>query len=306
MFKTPPITKNLIIINIIMFLASQVMLNYGIDLDRALGLHFFKASDFAVYQLVTYMFMHGGWSHIFFNMFSLWMFGRTMETVWGPRRFLAFFLLCGVGAGVTQEIWQLGEYYMEGLASYSVVNTGTGLMPMNEYLNMWTTIGASGACYAVLLAFGMTFPNETLVIFPIPIPLKAKYFVAVIAAIELFSSFATNGNIAHFAHLGGMIFGYFIIRHWRRQGPRSSGFTGWGNYRPAGDSFMKRMREKLKPHKKEEDKRGYDNRIDDYEYNEQKNEKQREIDRILEKVKKSGYASLTDEEKRKLFDASNR
>ena len=192
MFKTPPITKNLIIINVIMFLAAMVLRNYGIDLDSALGLHFFKADDFALYQLVTYMFMHGGWSHIFFNMFALWMFGRTMESVWGPRKFFAFYMLCGIGAGLTQEIWQLGEYYVEGLANYEYVNTGAAMIPMGDYLNMWTTIGASGACYAVLLAFGMTFPNETLIIFPIPIPLKAKYFVVVVAAIELFSSFATN------------------------------------------------------------------------------------------------------------------
>lgn len=313
MFKTPPITKNLIIINVIMFLAAMVLRNYGIDLDSALGLHFFKADDFALYQLVTYMFMHGGWSHIFFNMFALWMFGRTMESVWGPRKFFAFYMLCGIGAGLTQEIWQLGEYYVEGLANYEYVNTGAAMIPMGDYLNMWTTIGASGACYAVLLAFGMTFPNETLIIFPIPIPLKAKYFVVVVAAIELFSSFATNGNVAHFAHLGGMVFGYFIIRHWRRQGARRSGFTGWENYNPPRDGFFKRMRNKFNEAMQNRNERpndahlrGYDNRRDDYEYNERKNEKQQEIDRILEKIKKSGYESLTNEEKRKLFDASNR
>lgn len=312
MFKTPPITKNLIIINIIMFLASLVLRNYGINLDDKLGLHFILADDFAIYQLVTYMFMHGGWSHIFFNMFALWMFGRTMESVWGARRFFAFYLLCGIGAGITQEIWQFGEYYIEGLANYSSVNTGTALIPMSDYLNLWTTIGASGACYAVLLAFGMTFPNEALFIFPIPFPLKAKYFVVIIAAMELFSSFATNGNVAHFAHLGGMVFGYFIIRRWRRQGSRSSGFSGWENYSPRRDSFLKRMAAKLreatrrKPSRPNDDHlRGYDNRTDDYEYNERKNEEQKEIDRILEKIKKSGYASLTSEEKRKLFDASN-
>lgn len=313
MFKTPPITKNLIIINVIMFLAAMVLRNYGIDLDSALGLHFFKADDFALYQLVTYMFMHGGWSHIFFNMFALWMFGRTMESVWGPRKFFAFYMLCGIGAGLTQEIWQLGEYYVEGLANYEYVNTGAAMIPMGDYLNMWTTIGASGACYAVLLAFGMTFPNETLIIFPIPIPLKAKYFVVVVAAIELFSSFATNGNVAHFAHLGGMVFGYFIIRHWRRQGARRSGFMGWENYNPPRDGFFKRMRNKFNEAMQNRNERpndahlrGYDNRRDDYEYNERKNEKQQEIDRILEKIKKSGYESLTNEEKRKLFDASNR
>ncbi len=313
MYNTPPITKNLIVINVIMFLASIVLRNYGIDLDSTLGLHFFKAGDFAAYQLVTYMFMHGGWSHIFFNMFALWMFGRTMENVWGQRRFLAFYLVCGIGAGLTQEIWQLGEYYAESLPEYSEIGTGTAVIPMGDYLNTWTTIGASGACYAVLFAFGMTFPNETLVLFPIPLPLKAKYFVVVMAAIELFSSFATNGNIAHFAHLGGMVFGYFIIRYWRNRPPGGNGFTGWENYDPQRGKFFRRFGDRMRKLVQRKARRsaktgypGYGKRAADYEYNERESDRQQEIDKILEKIKKSGYDSLSSEEKRKLFNASNR
>lgn len=300
MFKTPPITKNLIIINLIVFLAKYAFETRGIDLDQILGLHFFLASDFRLYQLVSYMFMHANIEHIFFNMFSLWMFGRIIEQSWGAKRYLTFFMVCGIGAGITQEIWQFGQYYIEGLGNYSEVNTGTSIVSMNQYLNMWTTIGASGACYAVMLAFGMTYPNETLVLFPVPIPLKAKYFVMVCIGIELFSSFSTNGNVAHFAHLGGMVFGWLFIRHYRRRD--RGGFGGWEEYRPKRDGFFKRMRSKMNGRKETL----YGERRQDYDYNGRREEKQREIDRILDKIRTSGYASLSEEEKRKLFDAGEK
>ncbi len=305
MFKTPPITKNLIIINLIIFLAKYVFNARGIDLDQILGLHFFMASDFHLYQLVSYMFMHANIEHIFFNMFSLWMFGRIIEQTWGAKKYLAFFMICGIGAGLTQELWQLGQYYVEGLHDYEMVNTGDALIPMGEYLNMWTTIGASGACYAVMLAFGMTYPNETLVLFPIPIPLKAKYFVMICVAIELFSSFSTNGNVAHFAHLGGMAFAWFLIKRNRRHG---GGFGGWEEYTPKRDNFFKRMRDKMTADKQEhyDEYEPYDERRKDYDYNSQREDRQREIDRILDKIRSSGYASLSEEEKRKLFDAGDK
>lgn len=297
MFKTPPITKNLIIINLIVFLAKYVFGTRGVDLDSMLGLHFFMAPDFRPYQLLTYMFMHANVEHIFFNMFSLWMFGRIIEQTWGERKFLLFYLVCGIGAGLTQEVWQLGQYYVEGLQNYQAVNTGEGTIPMSQYLNLWTTIGASGACYGVMLAFGMTYPNEVLMLFPIPIPLKAKYFVIMCIVIELFSSFSTNGNVAHFAHLGGMAFAWFFIRRERR---RQRGFGGWESYTPPRGGIFGRMRRKMPGGG------ALGGRKADHDYNARREEKQREIDRILEKIRASGYESLTEEEKRKLFDSGKK
>ena len=303
----PPVTKNLLIINVLMWLATMVFGSCNIiDLQQYLGLHFWLGSDFNPAQLVTYMFMHdstsfsSGISHIFFNMFSLWMFGRIIEQTWGGRKYLAFFLVCGIGAGITQEIWQFGQYYIEGLHNYAIVDLGPdGAVPMSQYLNLWTTVGASGACYGVMLAFGMTYPNEVLVMFPIPIPLKAKYFVMFAIVIELVSSFATNGNVAHFAHLGGMAFGWFFIRRERR---RQRYFGGWDSYTPQRESFLKRMRDKMA----QKHSAPRDINHADHDYNARQAEKQREIDRILDKIRTSGYQSLTDEEKRKLFDAGEK
>ena len=215
----PKVTKNIIIINVLLFFGTIVASSYGIDLNKYLGLHFFLASDFNPAQLITYMFMHGGWGHLFFNMFAVWMFGRTLETVWGPRRFLFYYIVCGIGAGLIQEIVQYVEYATV-LSHYEVVKTVWGQIPMAEYLNQMNTVGASGAVYAILLGFGMLFPNAPLFIFPLPFPIKAKYFVIGYAILELYSGFANNpnDNVAHFAHLGGMIFGFILIMYWKKKG----------------------------------------------------------------------------------------
>jgi membrane associated rhomboid family serine protease len=164
------------------------------------------------------MFMHGGLTHIFFNMFAVWMFGRTLEVVWGPRRFLFYYIACGIGAGLIQELVQFIEYETV-LSSYSLVETSYGVIPMSSYLNMMNTVGASGAVYAILLGFGMLYPNSEMFVFPIPFPIKAKFFVVGYALIELFSGLANNpnDNVAHFAHLGGMIFGFILIMYWRKK-----------------------------------------------------------------------------------------
>lgn len=214
------VTKNLIAINVLMFLALLAFERSGIDLNNLLGLHLFLAPDFRPYQLVTYMFMHGGFTHILFNMYALWVFGGILERVWGPSRFLLFYIVAGVGAGLVQEIVQYA-YYAMNLAQYSQVNLGAGvIVPMSEYLNLWTTVGASGAVYGILLAFAMTFPNEILFIMPLPFPIKAKYFVLIFGAIELFTGLSNNAgdNVAHFAHLGGMVFGLIMILYWRKKG----------------------------------------------------------------------------------------
>lgn len=220
MREIPVVTKNLIAINVLMFLALLAFERSGIDLNNLLGLHLFLAPDFRPYQLVTYMFMHGGFTHILFNMYAVWVFGSILERVWGSSRFLLFYIATGVGAGLMQELVQY-LYFSMNLAQYTQVNMGGGLIvPMAEYLNLWTTVGASGAVYGILLAFAMTFPNEQLFMIPFPFPIKAKYFVMIFGALELFTGLSNNvgDNVAHFAHLGGMIFGIVLILYWRKKG----------------------------------------------------------------------------------------
>lgn len=219
MDRLPNVTKNLLAINILMFLATIVMERQGTDLTAIFGLHFFEASDFAPYQFVTYMFMHGGFPHLFFNMFALYMFGGLLERVWGSKRFLIYYLVCGVGAGLLQEVTQYVTYLQEGLDKVQYIKTGLGLLPVNEFLNLvFTTVGASGAIYAILLGFAMSFPNERMFVFPLPFPIKAKYFVIGYALIELSLGVAnSNDGIAHYAHLGGMLFGLVLILYWRKK-----------------------------------------------------------------------------------------
>lgn len=224
MNNLPPVTKNLLIINVLCFFGYLVAQRYGIDLNDTLGLHFFLASDFNLAQLVTYMFMHANFQHIFFNMFAVWMFGRTLEHVLGSKRFLTYYMICGIGAGLVQELVQYIQYAME-LSHYSSVDTGLSIIPMSEFLNMMTTVGASGAVYGILLAFGMLFPETKMFVFPIPFPIKAKFFVIGYAVIELFAGFGSSGDgIAHFAHLGGMIFGFLLIMYWRKKNRNNGQF----------------------------------------------------------------------------------
>ncbi|MBR4391826.1 MAG: rhomboid family intramembrane serine protease [Bacteroidales bacterium] len=214
----PVVVKNLLIINGIMFLAGVVLTRFGIDLNGVLGLHFFMASDFHVHQLFTYMFMHGNFSHLFFNMFALWMFGNTLENIWGPKRFLLYYILCGLGAGLFQEGVQYIEYVTK-LSAYQTVNMGGGMIiPMSEYLNYMTTVGASGAIYGLLLAFGMMFPNSLIYLYFV-MPIKAKWFVIGYAVIELLTGiFSSGDHVAHFAHLGGMLVGLVILLIWKKKG----------------------------------------------------------------------------------------
>ena len=213
----PVVVKNLLIINGIMYLADVVLVRFGIDLNSTLGLHFFLASDFRPYQLLTYMFMHGNFSHLFFNMFALWMFGNTLENIWGTKRFLIYYLLCGLGAGVLQEGVQYIEY-ITTFANYQNVNMGGSIIPMSQYLNYMTTVGASGAIYGLLLAFGMMFPNSMIYLYFL-VPIKAKWFVIGYAVIELLNGLGASGDhVAHFAHLGGMLVGLIIILIWKKKG----------------------------------------------------------------------------------------
>ena len=212
----PTVVKNLLIINVLLFLATFTLNRFHIDLTNILGLHFFKASDFRLYQLVTYMFMHGNFEHLFFNMFALWMFGSTLENIWGSKRFLLFYMVCGLGAGLCQEVVQYIEY-TTSLVNYATVNMGGHIVPMSAYLNLMNTVGASGAIYGLLLAFGMMFPNEYVYLYFL-VPIRTKWFIIGMVVIELVSGFYGGGNIAHFAHLGGMLFGLILILNWKKKG----------------------------------------------------------------------------------------
>lgn len=218
----PPVTKNLIIINLLVWVASIALPKAGIDLVQLLGLHFPGAKDFHIWQLITYMFMHdtSSISHVFFNMFAVYMFGRTLESVWGPKRFLIFYFVTGIGAGLVQELVWFYSLHDVVLSSQDMINVnGVQLMAKTDFLNLFITVGASGAVFGILLAFGMLFPNVPLYLMFIPVPIKAKWFVIGYGLIELFLGVSNFGgdNVAHFAHLGGMIFGFFMIRYWKKK-----------------------------------------------------------------------------------------
>lgn len=225
----PPVVKNLLIINVLMWLATIVLKMRGVQLIDILGLHYFQSLDFRPYQLVTHMFMHDDSSplHLIFNMFALWMFGRVLESVWGPKRFFIYYFVTGLGAAALHSFVN----FMEFQHVASRLSPETVQMVLNRLIErtadpdviklasiVYTpTVGASGAVFGLLLGFGMLFPNTQLMLLFPPIPIKAKYFVIGYGAIELFSGIANTGsNIAHFAHLGGMLFGFIMIKYWNR------------------------------------------------------------------------------------------
>jgi membrane associated rhomboid family serine protease len=229
----PPVVKNLIIINIILLLASFVFSNMGINLNRTLGLYYFGSSQFKPFQLVTHMFMHGGIAHLFFNMFALYMFGRVLEQVWGSKRFFIYYFFTGIGAALLHSFVNYLEVrsLMASLTPEQIAivkSEGTSIFlrgqnythqamgALNLLMNI-PTVGASGAVFGVLLAFGVYFPNTQLMLLFPPIPIRAKYFVMIYGAIELYLGFTqANSNIAHFAHLGGMLFGFILIKIWAK------------------------------------------------------------------------------------------
>jgi len=234
--STPPVVKNLIIINIIMLIAYYVTDNIlRVNLNDILGIYYFQSELFRPYQIITHMFMHGGFMHLFFNMFALWMFGRVLEQVWGSQRFFLYYFVTGIGAIVLHSTVS----YFEISALKSHLTSEQISLVLKEGYSLWEqgktysdpqmaklcaalftpTIGASGAVFGVLLAFGMLFPNTQLMLLFPPIPIKAKYFVIGYGVIELFmgvSNFQSD-NVAHFAHLGGMLFGFILIKYWQRR-----------------------------------------------------------------------------------------
>ena len=232
------------------------------------------------------------------------MFGSVIERVWGPKKFLFYYICCGVGAGFTQELVQYVTYSMENLATYQYVNAGGVQMTTDAYINLWTTIGASGAVYGILLAFGMIFPNERLFIIPFPFPIKAKWLIVGYIAIELFSAMSGPGDgVAHMAHLGGMLFGFLLIRYWQKHPDSSSSFG-----RSRGQEFFDNLKRKYDARQGQQNMKAEHTsntpHETDEEYNVRQRRNQEEIDAILDKIRKSGYDSLTKEEKKKLFDQS--
>lgn len=219
----PRITRNLIFINVIVWIAQMAFPRaLGLDLTDLLGLHYWQGSSFRLYQLVSYMFLHStdGFIHILSNMFMLWMFGSVIERFWGERRFIIFYLITGITAGLTQEIVWSASFYEMTQGAIQLVDIGGGnIIPLSELLNMPLTVGASGAIFGLLLAYGMLFPNTAMYYMFIPIPIKAKYLVVLFGLYELFSGVHASGsNVAHFAHLGGMIGGIVLILLWRKKG----------------------------------------------------------------------------------------
>lgn len=188
MQKTTPIVLNLIIINALVFVA-QMVLDKTTGLTNYIALYSYQSDLFKPYQLVTHMFAHGGFMHILFNMYALWMFGAVLERVWGPKKFLIFYLVCGLAAGLAQMF----------------------TMDVNG-----SAVGASGAIMGLLAAFAYLFPDTKFYILPFPFPIKAKFMVAIYAAIDLFGGLHPGAadNIAHFAHLGGMVMGFILVIIW--------------------------------------------------------------------------------------------
>ena len=224
--NTPPVVKNLIIINALMLVGYYAIeATFNVNLNRVLGLYYIESPFFKPYQIITHMFMHGGVGHLFFNMFALWMFGKALETVWGSKRFFIYYMVTGLGAAFLHMLVMYFQLHaavvdfkaangINVLSSQLVENMITQGNPLGMSLAI-PTVGASGAVFGVLLAFGMLFPNTRLILLFPPIPIKAKYFVIGYGVLELYLGLSQQGsNIAHFAHLGGMLFGFILIKMW--------------------------------------------------------------------------------------------
>lgn len=333
----PPGVKNLLIINILAFFATFVFLKTGrADLTELFGLHFPGATNFHVWQFVTYMFMHANFSHIFFNMFALWMFGAAVENTWGTKRFLIYYFITGLGAALVHylitffqihpmltllnqfldspslETYRYLAENAKDIRFHDMLSNNLMVLQQNpgsldeivsitanakaQYLDSFNIIGASGAVYGVLLAFGMLFPNDYIYLY-FMLPIKAKWFVVIYGVIELVTGLSTSDGIAHFAHLGGMIFGLIVILLWRRN---ERNHNGW--IMPEKEKTFRLRRKKDKYYVSTESGRP----LSDEEYNAKRLEEKKETDRILDKISKGGYESLSSEEKDFLFRQSQK
>jgi len=229
----PMVTKNLLIINGLIFLASMTLENvYNYDVNAQFGLFYVGSEQFQPIQFITYMFLHGSFKHLLFNMFAFWMFGSAVENYWGPKRFLIYYMATGIGAAIIQQFvsfirieslsgevdpQMLQQVIYQGREVLDSSQNYVGILGDLNLLYNIQTIGASGSVFGILLAFGMLFPNSLIYIY-FAIPVKAKWMVMGYGALELYSGLANNAgdNVAHFAHLGGMLFGFFLIKYWKK------------------------------------------------------------------------------------------
>jgi len=214
-FSYHPVVRNLLIVNFAMYALSFVLRKtQGIDLDHFLGMFYYQSSNFKPHQFITFLFMHDPHNilHIAFNMYGLWMFGKILESHWGSKRFFTYYMLCGIGSGITQ---QLAWYYT---LHHDSELLGLSADQFQLVFNNISAIGASGAIFGLLLAFGMIFPNVPLYIMFIPVPIKAKWLVIGYGLYELFGGISNSAgdNVAHYAHIGGLITGFIIMFIWKK------------------------------------------------------------------------------------------
>jgi membrane associated rhomboid family serine protease len=250
MRNLPTVTRYLLIANFVIYLIAGIVQRYGIDLNEIGGLHYVSAGTFHWWQPITYMFLHANLSHIFCNMFAVWMFGPMIENEWGERRFLIYYLVCGLGAAVIQE----------GFWSLMLANMSThyGAAALAHYASMLTTVGASGAVFGILFAFGWLYPDVPMFFLFIPVPIRARTFVIIYALIELFAGLGNvtglnADHVAHFAHLGGMLFGWLLILYWKKT-----------NWREPGE-LWEDIRSKFRGHRRL-DSTDEKSKFDDYHY----------------------------------------
>lgn len=346
----PPGVKNLLILNILVFLATYVFQMTGLcDLNKWLGLHYIAAPDFYPWQFITYMFMHANFGHIFFNMFALWMFGAAVENHWGTKRFIIYYLITGIGAAFVHYVilfFQLHpllsllnqfidnpsmetyrylvenntDIHFKDMLSNNLLYLQQNPDSINElvnvtanardtFLNSINMVGASGAVFGLLLAFGILFPNSQIYIYFL-FPIKAKWFVIFYGALELIYGIAgTSDGVAHFAHLGGMLFGIILILLWRKTDRQSN--TYYYDYQDPdeGNGFFSRFQSLFRKSGKN-DKYYVSSEsgrpISDEDYNARKTAEKQRIDEILDKISAKGYDALSKEEKDFLFNYSQK
>ena len=288
-----PVIKTLLIINLVFYaLTFWITPMFPLDGYRDWFMNFnqlypINSPGFHWYQFITYMFMHGGWWHLFFNMWSLMIFGNAVEEVLGSKRFAIYYLLCGIGSAAFHQLFAI-----LGIVGFASV------------------VGASGAIYGVMAAAAFYFPDAKMFIIPFPFPIKLKWLVALFAGYDLFSGLTSMDGVAHFAHIGGLVIGLVILFYWKYKDAnrRSSGdyWTTSGSYDSDDDSLFGKIKEAFRSKPKMTVVKNAGDRKSDYEYNERKKAHNDEIDRILDKVRKGGFENLTEDEKRTLFDASKR
>jgi membrane associated rhomboid family serine protease len=308
----PPMIKGLIVANVLVFVFEYLLqlgaynidgyplefwfrkLFYLIPINLESGnpayYHALENAHFYIWQLITYQFIHGGFWHIALNMFALWMFGAELESIWGSKKFIIFYLICGVGAGLVQ----------------------LGVQMFPELGPPLPTVGASGAIFGVLVAFGMTFPDRPIFMFPLFIPIPAKFFVIIYAVIALISGFTSTGNVANFAHVGGAIFGFLLIKLGDRMGIydlfRRKTRSTYDTSHTTGYSHEPRIYSYSEPTSTPSAKfeSSFTKKTQPTITINGEEITQLKIDEILDKISASGYQNLTDREKKILFELSQK